>query len=151
MQTYSHFLMTAWLRSKACKQGLRTHWAMVLGSVAPDLPLVALTLNFFYQRGGFSGENVRLFGPQYDELYFNDPLWVASHNMLHSPPPLILFVGIGYWFGVRGGSKLGFATFWFALACALHSIVDIATHHDDGPLLAFPFDWQCRFASPISY
>lgn len=24
-------------------------------------------------------------------------------------------------------------------------------HHNDGPLLFFPFDWSTRFASPVSY
>ena len=33
----------------------------------------------------------------------------------------------------------------------LHSVVDVLTHHDDGPLLFFPFSWTIRFYSPISY
>ena len=33
----------------------------------------------------------------------------------------------------------------------LHSIVDVLTHHDDGPVLFFPIDWQYRFSSPVSY
>ena len=33
----------------------------------------------------------------------------------------------------------------------LHSIVDILTHNDDGPVLFFPFNWQYRFPSPVSY
>lgn len=29
--------------------------------------------------------------------------------------------------------------------------MDVLTHHDDGPLILFPFDWSTRFASPVSY
>jgi hypothetical protein len=32
-----------------------------------------------------------------------------------------------------------------------HTFIDIFTHNSDGPLLFFPFNWQYRFASPISY
>lgn len=124
---------------------------MVLGSVAPDLPLVALTLHYFYQRGVFGGANVRLFGPDYDQLYFHDAVWVASHNVLHSPPPLIALLVAAYWFGIRGSSSFALGAWWFALGSSLHSVVDIATHHHDGPLLLFPFDWAWRFESPISY
>jgi len=143
--------MTAWLRSQARKQGLQAHWSLMAGSVAPDLPLVALTLNYFHDRGIFSGSGARLFGPEYNQLYFHDAVWIASHNMLHSPPPLLALLAIGYWFGVRGSNSTALASLWFALGCSLHSIVDIATHHNDGPLLLFPFDWAWRFEGPISY
>lgn len=33
----------------------------------------------------------------------------------------------------------------------VHSVIDILTHFDDGPLLFFPFDWHMRFYSPVSY
>jgi hypothetical protein len=36
-------------------------------------------------------------------------------------------------------------------ASALHTAIDIPLHYDDGPLLFFPFDWQTRFYSPVSY
>jgi membrane-bound metal-dependent hydrolase YbcI (DUF457 family) len=41
--------------------------------------------------------------------------------------------------------------FWFSASCLLHSLIDIPTHENDGPLLLFPFEWSIRFASPISY
>jgi hypothetical protein len=33
----------------------------------------------------------------------------------------------------------------------LHTVVDIFTHHSDGPLFLFPLSWSYRFASPLSY
>ena len=30
-------------------------------------------------------------------------------------------------------------------------MLDILTHVDDGPVLFFPFEWQLRFISPVSY
>ncbi|MGB5050775.1 MAG: hypothetical protein WBO46_17660, partial [Caldilineaceae bacterium] len=51
----------------------------------------------------------------------------------------------------RQGKALGNWLVWFALAAAFHTAVDILTHHHDGPLLFFPFDFHTRFASPVSY
>ena len=40
---------------------------------------------------------------------------------------------------------------WFLWMCMLHGVMDILTHHDDGPLLLFPFEWTVRYYSPVSY
>ena len=40
---------------------------------------------------------------------------------------------------------------WFLAACLFHSLVDIVTHHDDGPLLLWPLEWTLRYESPVSY
>lgn len=40
---------------------------------------------------------------------------------------------------------------WFSLGSLLHTLIDIPTHAGDDPLLFFPFDWQLRFNSPLSY
>jgi hypothetical protein len=50
-----------------------------------------------------------------------------------------------------GGTRPAAHLLSFAFATGLHSFLDIFTHHDDGPLLLFPFDWSLRFTSPISY
>ena len=33
----------------------------------------------------------------------------------------------------------------------LHIAMDLPVHHDDGPLVFFPFDWKTRIDSPVSY
>ena len=39
----------------------------------------------------------------------------------------------------------------FALGCLLHTTMDIPVHHDDGPVVAFPLNWDFRVKSPVSY
>ena len=41
--------------------------------------------------------------------------------------------------------------FWLAASMIFHTLIDIFTHHSDGPLFLFPLNWSYRFASPISY
>ena len=92
-----------------------------------------------------------IFGADYDNLYFNDPLWITGHALFHAPPMILLYLTIGYWFGIKKGKGWARALFWFAVGCGFHSAIDIVTHHNDGPLLFFPFDWTTRFSSPVSY
>lgn len=33
----------------------------------------------------------------------------------------------------------------------MHTMLDIPTHHNDGPLILFPLEWSVRFYSPVSY
>lgn len=154
MRTYSHFLMTAVLNDSLKSRGLPVHTkALLFGSFMPDVPLFVLTLGYFAYRYWFDpltpGEHI--YGPRYDNLYFYHPVWIISHNLLHGPIPLGVIALAGYYFGLRQQKKWAIALFWFAIACGFHSLVDILTHHDDGPLLFFPFNWEYRFFSPVSY
>ena len=152
MQTYSHVLLTVWLRSRLAKRrAAPPPGAFVLGSFAPDLPLLLLTLWYFYRQYSLHGPGFPLFGPDYDAYYFHDLLWIAAHNVFHAPAAVLIWAALGYFAGVRRGNPFWTAFFWFAVGCAFHSLIDVATHHDDGPLLWFPFDWETRFYSPISY
>ncbi|MBE7472941.1 MAG: metal-dependent hydrolase [Anaerolineales bacterium] len=154
MQTYSHFLMTAVLNDGLKSRGLPVHTkALLFGSFMPDVPLFLLTLGYVAYRAWIDprlpGEHI--FGPRYDNLYFHHPLWITGHNLFHAPVLIALMLGVGYYLGLRQQKKWGVALFWFAVACGFHSLVDIFTHHDDGPLLFFPFNWDYRFSAPISY
>jgi hypothetical protein len=90
------------------------------------------------------------FNYMFDELFFQHPLWIISHNLLHSP--LLLLMGMIYLWRDRrrANSRRGWC-FWFLASCLIHTSLDIFTHVDDGPLLLFPIDWQLRFQSAISY
>ncbi len=154
MQTYSHFLMTAALNRGLIRRGtvpVRS-WALLLGSVLPDLPLFLLTIGFFAYRQWVRPDLLSefVFGSSYDALYFTNPFWISGHNLLHAPPLIALYLALGYW-GTRHGRGWGPSLIWFAVGCGLHSLVDILTHHNDGPLLLFPFNWSLRFHSPVSY
>ena len=154
MQTYSHFLITA-----VGQEGLKRHGlavsttAVLIGSVLPDLPFAILTAVFmaYYTRFAplpVTDQNVMEY--LHLDLYFNDPFWIASHNFFHAPLILLAIGGLG-WGATRRHRHWGRVLFWFAIGAGLHSFVDIFTHHSDGPLLLFPFNWQRRFPSRISY
>jgi len=150
VHTYSHLLWTvAGGRWIAARTRGRTA-ALLAGSVAPDLPLLVLTLMFWSARPDVGPGTDVLFGAAYDTLFFHHPVWVVSHNVLHAPLVLASLAGIG-WAARRAGKNWGAGLVWFAVGCAAHSALDIAVHRDDGPLLLFPFDWETRFTSPVSY
>lgn len=154
LQTYSHFLITAVGQDRLKRRGLAVNTAAVLvGSVLPDLAFAILTVVFMAYFTWFvplsvSDQSVMEYLHFY--LYFTDPLWIASHNFFHAPLILLALSGVGWW-GTQRQKPWGAALFWFAVGAGLHSFIDVFTHHNDGPLLLFPFNWQWRFPSPISY
>lgn len=152
MQTYTHVLINAGFGKTLERRGIRPmYWALSLGSLMPDVPLVFLTINYILKNGGFNQPPQELFGPEYDALYFTDPVWVAGHNLMHAPLMTLLYMVLGWFFGWQRGRTWGRFLFWFGLGNTLHSLVDIPTHANDGPLLLFPFNWTLRFQSPVSY
>ncbi len=123
----------------------------VAGSFMPDVPLFLLTAWHALSIRWGDDPSARLFGREYDELYFGDPVWIVGHNVMHAPLLIAVGAALGLYLARRDGNKAWLRVFWFCVGCGLHSAFDIATHYDDGPLLLFPFDFQLRFASPISY
>lgn len=115
------------------------HRTVFWASLAPDVPLLFLTLWYFL----FVGVD---FGPRYDDLFFNDPVWIVLHNLFHAPFVALAVAGAGL---LVERARAGLLSFAFGIG--LHSLVDIFTHHHDGPLLLFPFEWSIRFSSPVSY
>lgn len=123
-------------------------------SLLPDIPLFILTMWYFavYDVG---------FGPAYDSFYYQDPLWVISHNIFHGPLVIVTLAIVGWLLWRRPPTagagatgrlrRAGAVLLSFAFGTGLHSFLDIFTHYDDGPLLLFPFDWSMRFTSPVSY
>ncbi|MEW4530062.1 metal-dependent hydrolase [Maioricimonas sp. JC845] len=150
MKTPSHLLMTV-AAAKRWGTAEVPRMAVWLGAVAPDLPLYVLTFSglwfFHYWQGWTLRESARhIFGT----LYFSDPGWIACHNLLHSPTSLAMGLVLAKLAQRRWPRAARWWT-WFLVACLFHSVVDILTHHDDGPLLFWPIDWTTRFASPVSY
>lgn len=127
--------------------------ALLLGSVLPDLALFALTAWFivyyrFMAPQGLPDDSV--FGTLYDELFFHNPIWIVGHNLFHAPF-ILAALGVAGYVGARQEWRWGWPLVWLMVGCGLHTVVDIFTHHNDGPLLLFPFDWRMRFSAPISY
>ena len=150
MHSPTHFLLTAALR-QALPRIPMVRSAVLIGSVAPDVAFYLLTLgafNYFHNRMGWSlNETARYI---FDILYFEDPVWIAGHNLLHSPVSLLFGLTVAHSLKSRW-TRLSHWMQWFLMACLLHSLVDIVTHHDDGPVLFWPLNWNFRFPSPISY
>jgi hypothetical protein len=123
----------------------------LLGSIAPDLPLWILSLGsliyYHFFKGWSTEATLNLI---FDELYFHNPFWIASYNLLHSPVLLLLELAL-IWRKRRNIGSRQRWLFWFLLACLFHATVDIFTHVHDGPLLFFPFEWTIRFHSSVSY
>lgn len=151
MQTQSHFLMTAALNGPLKKRGYAVHTgAFLLGSFMPDVPLFVLSVIFGLFSAMAEGGMTSAALAEYDRLFFNDPVWIIPHNFFHAPFILAAIFAVGLLLH-RRGAKWGSRLVWFALAGAFHTGVDILTHHHDGPLLLFPFDFYTRFSSPVSY
>jgi hypothetical protein len=151
MNTPSHLIITAALRKRLAGRIAIPRGAFLLGSVLPDLPLFFLVIGSqIYFRYLAGANSPHLTEQTFDYLYFNNPWWIASHNVLHSPTLLLIVLG-ALW-GARDlvGTRRHWC-FWFVLGCLLHTALDIPTHVDDGPVVFFPFDWSYRFHSPISY
>ena len=156
MNTPSHWLMTVaagnWLRQ--ARDWKIPRWALGLGSLAPDLPLYFLSFGGIAYYGyylGWQGRDVARH--LYQDLYYQDPFWIASHNFLHSPTNLLLLAIVTVLFErfVPKSRQVARWVYFFLSACLLHSLIDVVTHFDDGPVLFFPFDWSFRFSSPVSY
>ena len=158
MQTYTHFLMTAVLNTslKARKVAVDSKM-LLLGSVLPDFPLILLSgvtwLYYGWINPVMGDARMQMQGGLFrlmDIFYFTDPVWIASISLFQSPLMLLAFSALGWW-AYKRGYQWGLPLLWLMVGCSLHSFVDILTHHDDGPVLFFPFNWEYRFPSPISY
>lgn len=124
--------------------------AVLLGSVAPDVPLYLLSIGGAIWFGYFEGRDPSDVGRHmYGYLFYNDVGWISSHNFLHSPTVLAFLMLVLWLRHKRQFWKSWWS--WFYASCLLHTLVDIPVHHDDGPLVFWPLNWSYRFPSPVSY
>ena len=153
MNTPSHLLINAFVRQRIMANGKMTipRSAILLGAVMPDIPLTLLWIGaYIYTRYIQGNQAITLMDDQFDQQYFTNPFWIASHNMMHAPLILLLMLALLWRFHAQPSGR-GLWWFWFAAGCLIHTTLDIPTHADDGPLLFFPLEWSIRFHSPISY
>lgn len=149
MNTPSHLIITAALRKRLAGRIAIPRSAFLLGSVLPDLPLFCLAIGSqIYYRYVVVGQ--RMTEQLFDELYLHNLWWIAAHNLLHSPTLLLIVLGALWSARSMAGTRRHW-WFWFVLGCLLHTVLDIPTHVNDGPVVFFPFEWTYRFRSPISY
>jgi len=153
MQTQSHALIAAALVLPLRRRQINVHLpAVVLGAILPDIPLFLLSLGgiAYYRWFAPLPAATNLGEHLFTTLFFQDPLWIISHNFFHSLPINALLCALGWW-GMRSSKRWGGALFWLALSMLLHAGIDIVTHYSDGPIFLMPLNWSYRFASPVSY
>jgi hypothetical protein len=144
--------------------------AVLLGSVLPDLPLIIITIVCIVADGvrrknsdnnDNSMEDDSSWTSQlFSTWYFESPWVKAAHNTFHSPIILGPMMAMAYWGSKRNATTTTTSClspsrsawcFWTLAACLLHTSCDVPVHHDDGPLILFPINWEYRFHSPLSY
>lgn len=151
MNTPSHLLTVAGLDRLLYKRWRIFHTPLLIGSIAPDIPLYFLCIGaglYYHYLKGWSFD--RIFNHVFNDLFFNNPVWITLHNFPHSPLVLGIII-LWLWPHRQQENTWQRWLFWFTWGCLLHTALDIPTHVDDGPLLFFPLNWHYRFASPISY
>jgi membrane-bound metal-dependent hydrolase YbcI (DUF457 family) len=143
VNTPSHWLIHTAIAKRANNPKL-IRSAFLWGAIAPDIALTLLSilspLYFRTQGMPFSEAMPYIF----DTLYFKNPSWISAHHLLHAPLLLLLYAAILY---PLRNNRIAYWLLWFVAGCALHSLIDILTHYDDGPLLFFPINWTYRFHS----
>ena len=154
MNTPSHMLINAAVGKKLEQRGIRpVYAALVAGSFMPDIPLTVLSMGYIvwhsWGAGALSASEAA--ETAFYDMFYTDPTWITGHHLFHAPLLILLWLAFGWYFGVRRGTHWGKWVLWFAVGNALHTALDIPTHYNDGPLLLFPFNWNLRFSSPVSY
>jgi len=154
MQTPSHFLLTAVIHHKTPETVTYSvhKTALLVGSVLPDIPFTVLTVVYGIVYRWFATPPVdgSIMEYLHFELFYTDPVWVIGHNFFHSLVINAALLSIGWW-GMRRQWRWARPLLWLSVGMLFHTVIDIFTHHSDGPLLFFPLNWRYRFASPISY
>jgi len=131
-------------------QNQRKTFAFLLGSILPDVPFAILTVVYtlYFTILGSTPNDVSLMEYLHFDLFFSDPIWIILHNFFHSLVVGSMMLLVAF---IKRDTLWGKRLMWLTLGILLHTIIDIFTHHSDGPLFLFPLNWNYRFESPISY
>ena len=151
MNTISHLIINAAIDKKFSSQVTIAKPEFLLGAIMPDIPLGLLNIGSYLYFGVILQQDTsNLMDRVIHPAFFNNPWWIIAHNTLHAPILLLGAIGI-LWQYHHKSKTHGHWWLWFFLGSLLHTLIDILTHVTDGPLLLFPFEWQTRFRSSISY
>jgi hypothetical protein len=131
MQTPSHAIVNYAILSHFAP---RQTWAIVVGAVLPDLPMLVLVV--WARLNGIPGQQV------WSEVYWQ-PFWQDFTHYFHSLPISIGLALIAHYSGIPWLKYL-------SLSLILHMLGDLPLHHDDAHRHFLPLS-QFRFVSPVSY
>ncbi len=147
-----NFALARRFRARPMFADRSTRRLFIIGGLAPDLGLYATTLGatayLVVGRGWGVRQSLQVI---FDDYFYSEPVFIVAHNLLHAPLVIVGMITVALVAVRRGRPHVGNRLMAFALGCAAHTAVDIPVHHNDGPLLLFPFDWSLRFSSPVSY
>ena len=133
MNTPSHWLLNVALLGRDAAPEAR--WAIVLGAIAPDLPIFIF---YAVSKGIYRLPEAQI----WREAYY-EPGWQFIVAIGHSFPLAGLGLLLSLWFRWDIG-----IIFCISLIC--HSLLDLPVHHDDAHRHFFPLN-DFRFQSPLSY
>jgi membrane-bound metal-dependent hydrolase YbcI (DUF457 family) len=143
VNTPSHFFINAAIAKRANNPELARS-AFLWGAITPDIPLYLLSIvgGFYFRSTGMTTREAA--EHMFETLYFSDPGWIWAHHLFQAPLFLLAYALLLYPFRRR---RVAHWLLWCVAGCSLHSLLDILTHYDDGPLLFFPLNWSYRFQS----
>lgn len=147
MKTPTHFILGVGVAAVVKTPRFR-RVAFVIGCGAPDMFVVGLFAFVTSKLALTSGTNIREGVAAFSLLYFDDPFCIAAHNLLHSPLSLAVLAMIVWRMRSRVWKNRGLS---FLAGAGFHAAIDVAVHHDDGPLVLWPLDWSFRIESPVSH
>lgn len=117
----------------------------------PDVPLTLLTSWYAAAERSEIGARQSLFGPGCDALFFDDPIGIARHKLMHAPILNLMALSLGWTRRKSSGGRAWSVLFWFVVGCGTDSVIDIVTHQHDGHYCCFhsdsTFDSQVRSAT----
>lgn len=124
---------------------------VIAGACLPDLPIIvcwpAIAVYTIARDGAFDFAVFRVIT---DSLYFSENLVSGLHNLLHSPVSigiLVLLTGIL----LPASPVLRRGCVLVLVGAFSHSLLDVATHIGDGPLVLWPLDQTVRVRGIVSH
>lgn len=150
MKTPTH-LLAGYVFTRVAGMTARDSRYFIAGACLPDLPIIVCwpaIAAFTAMTGG--GFDVARFRAIADRLYFSDSAVSYLHNLLHSPVSLLLLALLaGILFPDR--SRLRRCLVIALIGAATHSLIDIISHVEDGPLVFWPVEQSIRVRGLFSH
>lgn len=150
MKTPSHIAI-GWCCARVLRLPPRDARILIAGAVLPDLPVVVgWSLIAGYTSIANGGPDPGIIRETMDRLYFSDSILACLHNLFHAPLSLLLLI-CGAWVFLAGYPNVRRLVVLLIAGAASHSLLDILTHVNDGPLLFWPLERTIRITGPVSH
>lgn len=139
MRTFSHVVIALAAGNRAKRS---SRLAFAAGSALPDLPLLTLTGVSMLTSPSWAEGMKRM-----HHAYENSSVWIGLHNASHSLAVLVVAALVIIFLKTSPTRNL---LLWTVAGATLHTVTDIVTHANDGPMFLYPLS-NFRFQSPVSY